>query len=268
MTPVQQIRRDARTLVRRDPRLASNGVPLGVEVWGGGYGGLVRLILGQLVSIEAADAMWANLTAALGSVTPETIAGADPDTLRRCGFTAQKAAHARTIGEAGVDFTALDAATDAEIIGRLIRLPGIGVWTAECYLLFCLGRRDVFPAGDLALRIGWAEIAGLDAPPPEAALRQTAAQWAPHRTAAAYLVWARYLRTRGRVNHSSQLTAHSSHAPHFPFPGAGSPEATAQTGDRRCDDQARIVDEDPNGPAHRQIGVHTRLRRVNQRRRG
>lgn len=199
MTPVQQIRRDARTLTRRDPRLASNGIPLGIDVWGGGYGGLVRLILGQLVSIEAADAMWANLTAALGTVTPETIARADASTMRRCGFTAQKAAYARTIGEAGIDFAALDTAPDAEIVERLVRLPGIGVWTAECYLLFCLGRRDVFPADDLALRIGWGEIAGLDGPPPPAALREIAAQWAPHRTAAAYLVWARYLRARRRV---------------------------------------------------------------------
>ena len=199
MTPMQQIWRDARTLTRRDPRLASNGIPLGIDVWGGGYGGLVRLILGQLVSIEAADAMWANLTAALGTVTPETIARADAGTMRRCGFTAQKAAYARTIGEAGIDFAALDTAPDAEIVERLVRLPGIGVWTAECYLLFCLGRRDVFPADDLALRIGWGEIAGLDGPPPPAALREIAAQWAPHRTAAAYLVWARYLRARRRV---------------------------------------------------------------------
>lgn len=199
MTPEQQIERDARTLARRDSRLASNGIPLGIDVWGGGYGGLVRLILGQLVSIEAADAMWANLTAALGTVTPATIAAADAAVLRRCGFTAQKAAYARTIGDAAIDFSALDAAADAEIIARLVRLPGIGVWTAECYLLFCLGRRDVFPAGDLALRVGWGEIAGLGGPPSEAALREIAAQWAPHRTAAAYLIWARYLRTRGRV---------------------------------------------------------------------
>lgn len=199
MTPAGQIQRDARTLVRRDPRLASNGIPLGIEVWGGGYGGLVRLILGQLVSIEAADAMWANLTTALGAVTPETIAAADPATLRRCGFTAQKAAYARAIGAAGIDFTALDAAADDESVARLVQLPGIGVWTAECYLVFCLGRRDVFPAGDLALRIGWGEIAGLDGPPTGAALRATAAQWAPHRTAAAYLIWAQYLRVRRRV---------------------------------------------------------------------
>ncbi|HEX5631181.1 MAG TPA: DNA-3-methyladenine glycosylase 2 family protein [Acidimicrobiia bacterium] len=198
LTAAQQIARDARTLVRRDPRLAADGIPLQVDVWGGGYGSLVRLILGQLVSIEAADAMWRNLNAALGAVTPTTIARADAAVLRRCGFTARKAEFARAIGSANLDFAVLDATPDDDLVRTLVGLPGIGLWTAECYLLFALGRRDVFPAGDLALRIGWAEISGSDLPA-VAALRAIAQQWSPYRTGAAYLVWGRYLRARGRV---------------------------------------------------------------------
>jgi DNA-3-methyladenine glycosylase II len=72
------------------------------------------------------------------------------------------------------------------------------VWTAECYLLFAVGHRDVFPAGDLALRVGWQEIAGLEAAPSEKTLRYVAEQWAPRRTAAAHLIWDAYLRERGR----------------------------------------------------------------------
>lgn len=210
MSSVDQIRRDARTVARRDPRLLADGVPLGIEVWGGGYAGLVRLILGQLVSIEAADAMWGNLTSALGSVTPETIAAADAATLRRCGFTAQKAANARAIGTAHVDFATLDRLSDDEAVRQLVMLPGVGRWTADCYLLFCLGRRDVFPAGDLALRLGWQEIAALDGTPSESSLRDVARQWSPYRTAAAYLVWAQYLRARKRAQTGSprnQLSA-------------------------------------------------------------
>lgn len=199
MTAVDLIRRDARTLARREPRLA-DGLPLlDIEVWGGGYGGLVRLILGQLVSIEAADAMWRNLNAALGEVTPATIRSSDAATLRRCGFTARKAAFAREIGDSGIDFTELDALPDDQILAHLDALPGIGAWTAECYLLFCLGRRDVFPAGDLALRIGWRDLAGLPATPSARDLRVIADPWSPHRTAAAYLIWGHYLRTRGRA---------------------------------------------------------------------
>lgn len=198
MNPAERIAGDARSLVRREPRLAADGIPLGVEVWGGGYGSLVRLILGQLVSIEAADAMWRNLVAALGEVTPEALAAAAPDLLRRCGFTARKAEYARRAGAAGIDFTDLDTRSDTEVVDTLMTLPGVGPWTAECYLLFGLGRRDVFPAGDLALRAGWAEVAGTTIPS-EPALRAIAADWSPHRTAAAYLIWARYLRARGRV---------------------------------------------------------------------
>ena len=189
---------DARYLQRIDSRLAADGIPLGIEVWGGGYGSLVRLILGQLVSIEAADAMWRNLNEAVGEVTPATMGRADDDTLRGCGFTAAKAARARDIGRAGIDFAALDQESDATVLSTLLALPGVGLWTAECYLLFAIGRRDVFPAGDLALRIGWAEAVGLQEPPSAATLRATAEQWSPRRTAAAYLLWAGYLRRRGR----------------------------------------------------------------------
>ncbi len=173
------------------------------EVWGGGYAGLIRLVLGQLVSIEAADAMWANLNDALGEVTPDTVRAAEWPTLKRCGFTARKAEYARAIADrtdVDLDFSALDRLGDDEIVARLIELPGIGTWTAECYLLFCLGRRDVFPAGDLALRVGWQEIAGLDEPPGEAALREAAARWSPYRTTAAHLIWSRYLAARGRLS--------------------------------------------------------------------
>lgn len=199
MTAADLIRRDALTLARREPRLA-DGLPLpGIEVWGGGYGGLVRLILGQLVSIEAADAMWRNLNTALGEVTPDTIGRADAATLRRCGFTDRKAAFAREIGESGIDFAELDALPDDEIVARLVALPGVGTWTAECYLLFCLGRRDVFPAGDLALRVGWRDLAGLSATPSVGDLRAVAEQWSPRRTAASHLIWSHYLRARGRA---------------------------------------------------------------------
>jgi DNA-3-methyladenine glycosylase II len=195
------IERDVRQVARTDPRLASPiGVPP-IELHAPGFDRLVHLILGQQVSIEAADAMYGNLVVALGTVTPAGILSLDDDTMRRCGFTRMKASYARGIAEAvldGFDLAVVDAMEADSAVTALIGLRGVGVWTAECYLLFAVGHRDIFPAGDLALRVGWQEIAGLEVPPSETELREIAMQWAPRRTAAAHLIWDSYLRTRGR----------------------------------------------------------------------
>lgn len=202
MTPADLIRADAADLVRTEPRFADldpDTIP--IEVWGGGFGPLVHLILGQQVSIEAADAMYRNLEAALGAVTPEGLLSLDADTMRACGFTRMKAEYARGVAEASLDWldlATLDALPDDEVINTLTGLRGIGLWTAECYLLFCLGRRDVFPVGDLALRVGLQEISGLPAEPSHSETADHAAVWAPRRTAASYLVWQGYLERRGR----------------------------------------------------------------------
>jgi len=195
------IARDARYLAREDPRLASPvGVPP-IELHEPGFHRLVHLILGQQVSIEAADAMYANLVATTGELNPKALLRLDDETMRRCGFTRMKASYARGIAEAilaGFDLRAVDTMESDDAIRALTGFRGIGVWTAECYLLFAVGHRDIFPAGDLALRVGWQEIAELGAPPTEQALREVATQWAPRRTAAAHLIWDSYLRRRGR----------------------------------------------------------------------
>jgi DNA-3-methyladenine glycosylase II len=198
-----RIRKDAIDLIERDKRF---GTPdpddLLIEVWGPGFGPLIHLILGQQVSIEAADAMYATLQATVDTVTPTAILQLDDETMRRCGFTRMKAEYARGLAQAemnGLSLERLGEKTDQEIVETLVALRGIGRWTAECYLIFCLGRRDVFPVGDLALRVGYQELVGASAPPTESELARIAEQWAPRRTAAAYLVWHGYLERRGRV---------------------------------------------------------------------
>ena len=197
------IRQDATYLIAHDAGFAGlDPGDLSIEVWGPGFGSLVHLILGQQVSIEAADAMYANLERASGSVTAESILSLDADTMRRCGFTRMKAEYARDLAATELDGFSVDRLTDLsdhEVVESLMSLRGIGRWTAECYLLFCLGRRDVFPAGDLALRIGYQEMANAPDRPSEPELRVAAEQWTPMRTAAAYLVWQGYLEKRGRI---------------------------------------------------------------------
>ncbi|HLA67048.1 MAG TPA: DNA-3-methyladenine glycosylase 2 family protein [Acidimicrobiia bacterium] len=199
MTTQAIIRRDARALVAADPRLDPGG-PMMIETLDGGFPGMIHLILGQQVSIEAADAMYARLKR-LGPVTPEFLLALDDETLRSCGFTRMKTRYARTLADAvlgGLDLDGVAALDSTAAVTELVALPGIGRWTAECFLLFSAGHRDVFPAADLALRIGWQEIAGLTITPSEAELRAHAVGWSPRRSAAAHLIWHRYLRIRGR----------------------------------------------------------------------
>lgn len=200
---VAAIRADAEALIDAGPHFAGiDPSVLPIEVWGAGFGPLIHLVLGQQVSIEAADAMYDNLLRATGELTPQSLLGLDDATMRACGFTRMKAEYARGIADAtlhGFDFEALDDLPDDEAVTTLTGLRGVGRWTAECYLLFCLGRRDVFPAGDLALRVGYQELVGLDVQPSEEATAAAAAPWAPRRTAAAYLVWQGYLERRGRA---------------------------------------------------------------------
>ena len=163
-----------------------------------GFPTLVRLILEQQVSTKAAAAMWAKLADRVGAVVPSAVLGLDDETLKACGFSRQKIRYARALAEAvgdgSLDLAAVAAEPDDEaVIDLLTALPGIGRWTAENYMLWVLGRRDVLPAGDLALLIAWQRLAGLDTRPKPDALREMAEPWRPRRSAATYLLWHFYL---------------------------------------------------------------------------
>jgi DNA-3-methyladenine glycosylase II len=205
------IRRDAAVLAASDSTLARAAAVAGdfaLPLRSPGFATMTWLILGQQVSIEAAEAMFTGLETTLGTVTPAGLLGLGDAALRRCGFTRQKAGYARelagTLLAGGVSLEEVDALADAEVVAALTRLRGIGEWTAESYLIWALGRRDVFPAGDLALRLGWQGLAGLFDLPSPGALRAVAASWAPRRTAASFLIWHHYLGERGRGSAAAQ----------------------------------------------------------------
>ncbi|HZF93356.1 MAG TPA: DNA-3-methyladenine glycosylase 2 family protein [Allosphingosinicella sp.] len=159
-----------------------------------GFVTLLRAVVGQQVSIQAAASIWNKLDAATGSAAdPANVAAAAPETLRAAGLSGQKVAYARSLAEevlsGRLDFDALPA-DDEEAIARLVHVKGIGRWTAEIYLLFAEGRGDVFPAGDLAVQIELARIMNLpEARPTEKAIRALAEPWRPHRGAAAIFAW-------------------------------------------------------------------------------
>ena len=161
-----------------------------------GYETLLRTIVGQQVSVAAAASVWRRLEEVVGpACPPDALLAQDEDALRACGLSRQKQGYARSLAElvlAGeLDLAALPA-DDEEAIAQLVRIKGIGRWSAEIYLLFAEGRPDVWPAGDLAVQIEIGRLFGLPERPSERAIRALAEGWQPHRGAAAILAWHSY----------------------------------------------------------------------------
>jgi DNA-3-methyladenine glycosylase II len=161
-----------------------------------GYATLLRTILGQQVSVRSADAVWTKLDALTGDAAdPERIAATTDETLRAAGLSRQKASYARSLadevlsGRLPLDVLPAD---DEEAIAALVRVKGIGRWSAEVYLLFAEGRPDIWPAGDLAVQIEVGRILGHAARPSEKLTRDLAEPWRPHRGAAAIFTWHHY----------------------------------------------------------------------------
>ncbi|TJZ84903.1 DNA-3-methyladenine glycosylase family protein [Paracoccus hibiscisoli] len=162
-----------------------------------GFAAMAQAIVGQQVSVAAAAAIWGRLLAA-GLHRQQTLRDADDDTLRAAGLSRPKARYLRGIAAAGLDWEGLRALPDDKAIAELVALPGIGVWTAEIYLKFALGRADVFAAGDLALQEAARGMYGLSDRPGPAALRAMAEPWQPWRAVAARGLWAYYRWAKGR----------------------------------------------------------------------
>lgn len=158
-----------------------------------GFETLLRAIVGQQVSVKAAEAIWIRVDAAAGGVAdPAKVAAASDEALRAAGLSRQKIAYAKSLaGEVlsgRLDFANLPD-DDEAAIAALTRAHGIGRWTAEVYLLFAEARGDIFPAGDLAVRQEIGRILDLDAAPTEKHVRTLAEPWRPHRGAAAIFAW-------------------------------------------------------------------------------
>lgn len=162
-----------------------------------GFPTLVQIILEQQVSTKAAKSLWQRIVDYLGTPTPQTILAASPETLSACGFSRQKREYAwalaTAVSDGLLDVDALTQADDATVRRTLMALPGFGPWSADCYLLFALNRRDILPAGDLALQVAYGHLAKLPGRPTADALNAALAPLSPRRTAASYLLWRAYL---------------------------------------------------------------------------
>lgn len=174
-------------------RIEKEAGPLPWRVRAPGFAGLLNAIVGQQISNMAAAAIWGRVCALEGCHDPARFLLIGDEALRAAGLSRPKIGHARAVAEAfvsGVLCEAALAAMDDEAAVRVISsVRGLGVWSAEIYLLFALRRMDVFPAGDLALQCAAAQLKGLAERPGARALREMAAAWQPHRAIAARLLW-------------------------------------------------------------------------------
>ena len=156
-----------------------------------GFAQLLSAIVSQQVSVAAASAIWGRLRDAR-LTGPRKIQGASDEALRAAGLSRQKIRYARALADARINYAALREAPSDAVIATLTEVPGIGVWTAEIYAMFSLGRADVFAPGDLALQEAARILFELPERPSERALRQMAEDWSPWRAVAARLLWAYY----------------------------------------------------------------------------
>jgi DNA-3-methyladenine glycosylase II len=161
-----------------------------------GFKGLAFLIIEQQVSTASANAIIKKFAAGLGAVTPRHVLAAGESKLKTLGLSGQKASYiyllARACAEGDMNFAKLRKLTDDDAIAELVRLKGVGRWTAEAYLMFGEGRTDLFPAGDLALQEGYKLAAHRKTRPTEKELYKIAEKWRPNRGIAALLLWAYY----------------------------------------------------------------------------
>ena len=189
-------------LLKRDPLFGNclnvaGALPEPVLRVPSGFPGLLRIILEQQVSTKAAEAMWRKLCGVSDRITPKALLALDDDQLRQCGFSRQKMVYARGLAEDVVsgrlDMEAVHRIPDDEALESLVRIKGIGRWSAEIYLLLVLGRPDVWPVDDLAVAVGLQWLLGRAERPPRDELVALGEPWRPYRSTAARLVWHYYI---------------------------------------------------------------------------
>ena len=184
----------AQWLAKAEPRFAealklSGALPLRRRP--DGFAQLLSAIVSQQVSVAAANAIWGRMRDAR-LTGPRKIKWASDETLNAAGLSRQKIRYARALADAGINYNALRDDPSDVVIATLTEVPGIGVWTAEIYAMFSLGRADVFAPGDLALQEASRLLFELPDRPSERVLRQMAEGWSPWRAVAARLLWAYY----------------------------------------------------------------------------
>ena len=194
------LQRAVRLLSRRDADLRSVVKQFGAPpMWAreSGFSTLLHIILEQQVSLASARAAHNKLLELAFPLTPQRFLKLDDATLKAVGFSRQKSVYgrelARSIFEGLLDLDALGSMDDAAVRSELVKIKGVGRWTADIYLLMVLRRPDIWPTGDLALAVAAQKVKRLRSRPTPDELDEISAPWKPWRAVAARILWHYYL---------------------------------------------------------------------------
>ena len=189
-------RQASRELAQGDPVMAALVAQFTTDTLvsrGDPFSTLARSIVGQQISVKAADAVWSRFAAALPVLNPETVLAATSDELRACGLSARKVEYlgdlARHFADGQIHLNRWSAMSDAEIIAELTAVRGIGVWTAEMFLIFNQLRPDVFPLDDIGLQKAVAQHYFAGERVSKATLAAYGERWRPWRSVATWYLW-------------------------------------------------------------------------------
>lgn len=195
--PHLELEHAIQALAEKDPEIAGalpqRGIPALPPQRDQGFATLLTTIIGQQISTRAAAAITQRLQARLPAMNARAVADAEGQALRDAGLSWRKVEYAQGLAAAELSGTfnadSLNAMSDADAIAAITALRGFGRWSAEIYLMFSLGRGDIFPADDLALRVALGRLKGLAERPTPAQSRRLVAHWSPYRSAGALWLW-------------------------------------------------------------------------------
>lgn len=199
------LKRAVTYLCASDPHLAravATAGPVGFKMRRPGFASLLKIIVEQQLSTASALAIWGRLVESVNDPTPDYILSLSDSDMRAVGMSAPKMRYCRVLAEDVVsgrlNLARLSRMSDQKAMDALLSVVGIGRWTAEIYLLFCLGRPDVWPAGDIAVRSAIQNICELDERPRESDTDRLAERWRPLRGVAALILWNYYRHVKKR----------------------------------------------------------------------
>ena len=165
-----------------------------------GFASMCHIILEQQVSIASAKAAYEKLVNLVGEVDPFTIHNATDEDLRSCGISRQKTIYLKDVAQRVIrkelSFSSLPMKTEQQIRNELIQIKGVGNWSIDVYLMFCMQSQDIIPLGDIAIKNTLMELYNCQS---EEEMLVISSNWKPFRTFASFIIWHYYLKKRGKI---------------------------------------------------------------------